>query len=90
MGYYDKRVVYLSEMEQGNRIKGAGFVRMECQGESCSFDMHVSGMGMLADRKYDIYAVSVWGKERLLGQIYLHGGNGEWKEAYDKARMGMA
>lgn len=54
MVHYDKKVIYLSEMEYGNKRRGAGFVRMECRGESCSFDMHVSGMGTLAERKYDI------------------------------------
>ncbi len=88
MVYYDKKVIYLSEMEYGNRIKGAGFARMECRGESCSFDVHVSGMKMLAEKKYDLAVVSVWGKEYFIGRIFLHNGSGEWKGVYADGKVG--
>lgn len=87
MVHYDKKVIYLSEMEYGNRRKGAGFVRMECRGESCSFDMHVSGMGTLAERKYDVTVISVWGKEYRIGKLFIHNGSGEWREVYEKGRV---
>lgn len=87
MAYYDKKVIYLSEMEYGNRIKGAGFVKMECRGESCSFDVHISGMRGLPEKKYDIVVVSVQGKEYTIGKIFLYGGNGEWKEIYGNGRV---
>ncbi len=87
MVHYDKKVIYLSEMEYGNKRKGAGFVRMECRGESCSFDMHVSGMGTLAERKYDVAVISVRGKEYLIGEIFIHNGNGSWSGIYEKGRV---
>ena len=62
MAYYDKKIVYLSEMEYGSKIRGAGFVRMEFYGEACSLDMQVSGMTGLPDGKYGISVISVWGK----------------------------
>lgn len=89
MAYYDKKVIYLSEMEYGNKIKGAGFVRMECRGESCSFDMHVSGLAAQAEKKYDIFVVSAEGKEYPAGRIFLHKGSGEWKEVFDRDRAGF-
>ena len=90
MVYYDKKVIYLSEVEYGNRVKGAGFARMECRGESCSFDVHVSGMKMLAEKKYDIAVVSISGKEYLIGRIFLHNGAGEWKKVYTDGKVRAA
>lgn len=90
MAYYDKRVIYLSETEYGNRIKGAGFVKMECRGESCSFDVHISGLWESAEKKYDINVISVQGKEYTIGKIFLHGGSGEWKACYGDGRVAAA
>lgn len=87
MVHYDKKVVYLSEMEYGNKRRGAGFVRMECRGESCSFDMHVSGMGTLAERKYDIAVMSARGKEYRIGKIFIHNGSGDWRGVYEKGEV---
>lgn len=90
MAYYDKKVIYLSETEYGNRIKGAGFVKMECRGESCSFDVHISGLWELAEKKYDINVISMQGKEYCIGKIFLHGGSGEWKACYGNGRVTAA
>lgn len=90
MAYYDKKVIYLSETEYGNRIKGAGFVKMECRGESCSFDVHISGLWESAEKKYDINVISVQGKEYTIGKIFLHGGSGEWKACYGDGRVAAA
>ena len=90
MAYYDKKVIYLSETEYGNRIKGAGFVKMECRGESCSFDVHISGLWDLTEKKYDINVISMQGKEYCIGKIFLHGGSGEWKACYGNGRVTAA
>lgn len=90
MAYYDKKVIYLSETEYGNRIKGAGFVKMECRGESCSFDVHISGLWELTEKKYDINVISMQGKEYCIGKIFLHGGSGEWKACYGNGRVTAA
>ena len=87
MAYYDKKIVYLSEMEYGSKIRGAGFVRMEFYGEACSLDMQVSGMTELPDGKYGISVISVWGKECEVGKIYIHNGKGEWKERYENGHL---
>lgn len=86
---YSKKVVYLSYLEQGSRIKGAGFVRVETIGEKWSFDMRISGMTELPDRKYDIYVTNIRGKEYRIGGIFLHRGCGEWKENGEGRAAGM-
>lgn len=89
MANYSKKVVYLSYLEQGSRIKGAGFVKVETIGEKWSFDMRVSGMMELSDRKYDIYIINLGGKEYRIGGIFLHRGCGEWKESGEGGAAGM-
>ncbi len=81
MADYYKKVIYLSYLEQGNRIKGAGFMKVEALDNKWVFDMRVSGMPGLADKKYDIHAVDWKGKEYWTGSIFLHKGSGEWKES---------
>ena len=50
MADYYKKVIYLSYLEQGNRIRGAGFIKIEVSGNAWSFAMRVSGMAELADK----------------------------------------
>lgn len=78
-GYY-KKVIYLSYLEQGNRIKSAGFIKAEVAGTRWVFDMRVSGMTELAEKRYDIYVGNAK-KEYVIGRIFLHKGSGEWKRS---------
>lgn len=87
MAYYDKKIVYLSEMEYGSRIKGAGFVRIEFRGRACSLDMHVSGLAEIKDDKYNIYVTSKSEDECAIGEIYIHGGRGQWQGSYENGML---
>lgn len=92
MADYHKKVIYLSYLEQGNRIKGAGFIKAEVLGDKWTFNMRVSGMAELEEKKYDIYVVSIKEEEYKIGGIFLHRGNGEWKksgEGYIIAEAGL-
>lgn len=82
MADYAKKVIYLSEMEYGNKIKGAGFARMEFSGEACFLSINISGLAGVTADKYDIYAVFMTGKEYPIGQVYIHNGKGEWQAEY--------
>lgn len=84
MAYYDKKVIYLSVMEYGSKVKGAGFVRMEFRGEACSLDMHISGMTELPEKEYDICVMSIRGEKCKVGKFYLHNGKGEWQKRYEQ------
>ena len=90
MAYYDKKIVYLSEMEYGSKIKGAGFVRMEFRDKACSLDMHISGMTELPEKRYDISVISIWGETYEVGKIYIHNGKGEWQKSYDDGCQGLS
>ena len=79
MADYYKKVIYLSYLEQGNRIRGAGFIKIEVSGNAWSFVMRVSGMAELAGKKYDIYVGSKK-EEYVIGKLFLHNGSGEWEK----------
>ncbi len=81
MADYLKKVIYLSYLEQGNKVRSAGFIKVEISGDKWAFHMHVSGMTELPEKKYDIYVVNIKGKEYGIGNIFLHKGSGEWKES---------
>lgn len=89
MADYNKKVIYLSYLEEGNRIKGAGFIKTEVFGNKWAFDMRVSGMQQLTEKKYDICVADWKGKEYQIGSIFLHKGNGEWKESGEGSPTGM-
>ena len=54
MADYLKKVIYLSYLEQGNKVRSAGFIKVEISGDKWAFHMHVSGMTELPEKKYDI------------------------------------
>lgn len=74
-----KRVVYLSYMEFGSRVKGAGFVKVECQRDEWTFNMHISGMAEWPDKKFEVWVMDKKGEEYGIGSIFLHRGCGEWR-----------
>lgn len=82
MAAYGKKIVYLSYMENGDKIRNAGFVKVVSEKSGCSVDMHISGMGEAADGKYDVCIVGFDGRERIFGKVHVHRGKGEWKAYY--------
>lgn len=82
MADYGKKVVYLSCLEDGNKVKNAGFLKIRKETERCGMDMHISALKEVKNGKYDICAIGFGGSEFVLGNIYLHMGKGEWKAAF--------
>lgn len=87
MAGYGKKIVYLSCMDKGEKVKNGGFLRVATEKGKCSLDMHVSGMEMLPDGKYDICAVGFDGREGIIGRVPIYMGQGAWKKEYD-GRLG--
>lgn len=79
MAGYIKKVIYLSYMRSGSKVKSAGFVKIEKSGGICKMDMHISGLGHLAERQYEIKAVTFGEEAKIIGRIFLHMGCGEWQ-----------
>ena len=77
MCVYYKKIIYLSCMEHGIKVKRAGFIKMEFRREACSLDMHVSGMDEVKEGKYNIEALTFNGQKHLIGSILLYRGKGD-------------
>lgn len=85
---YDRRIVYLSEMEHDTKIKNTGFVRVESCGSKLLLDMHVNGIVKASDGQYPVFAEYSAERAFPVGRIFLRGGKGEWKETLDMENIG--
>ena len=75
--FYDRKIKYLDYMENGDKVRSAGFVKMEVAGENCNVQVSVNGL-----YKTDTLRREVWicggGKEAVLGEIDLDAGKGSF------------
>lgn len=84
---YGRKIIYLSDMESGNKIKNAGFIRVETCDDRLQLDMHVSGMTGMTDQYYPVLAEYSAGQVNSVGRIFLRGGKGDWKETFHTENM---
>ena len=72
---FERKIKYLDYLENGVRIKGAGFIKLETRNGTCELQIQVSGMHMTDNYTREVYMVS--GKNAaLLGELSLCGGKG--------------
>lgn len=73
--FYDRKIKYLDYMENGDKVRSAGFVKIEVTGETCNILVSVNGLF-----RTDTFRREVWigggGKETILGEIGLEAGKG--------------
>ena len=82
MAYYDKKVIYLSYMEEEMKIKSAGFIKIENREGDVKLEMRISGLLMLIDGTYEVQAFTRTKGIHTLGKVYMHQGMGEWSANY--------
>ncbi len=75
---YDRKIRYLDYCENGERIKGAGFVKLEVRDGRFRMDLNVRGIPCMASFAGDVILCGK-GKEYALGQIALERGTGEFR-----------
>lgn len=77
--FYDRKIKYLEDRVDGERISAAGFVKAEVRGELCRIEIHVSGI-----RRTDTFEKTVFvlggQKEGLLCKIKITEGRGDTGE----------
>lgn len=88
MAYYDKKVVYLSYLKYGSKIKNAGFVKIENLNGNIKMDMRVTNLSAVKDNRYDISVITHAKEEYVIGKIYIHKGSGEWNESFRNEKIG--
>lgn len=88
MAYYNKKIIYLSCMEYGNKVKNAGFIKIENEEKKSAIDVRISGMSGMPNKTCEIMIETTEGKSELIGKIFLHQGKGEWKESFLRGKIG--
>ena len=73
--FFDQKIKYLEYWEAGTRVRGAGFVRLECWGTTCNLIMQVSGLFEGANGSYPVLALGM-GREVKLEELFLQKGQG--------------
>lgn len=89
--FYDKKIVYLDYLENGEKIKNGGFVKWDVRGEDCRIQIHIRGLYTTDTLQGEIKLISrqeTYGADR----IGLQFGTGEyashWKNS-DLAGTGI-
>ncbi len=83
--YYDKKIRYLEYLENGEKIKSAGFVKIEIMDENCNIQVNVTGLHpsescsrevrLMGTAPADTAEIPTQ-REGVLGEIALQSGRG--------------
>lgn len=85
---YDRKIKYLEDIRNGERVRGAGFVKIEVRDSLCRMNIHVSGLHETDSFEKPVLLVH-GDKEGLLCRIKLAGGRGDTGElCLDSASLG--
>ncbi|MCM1043946.1 MAG: DUF6128 domain-containing protein [Candidatus Gastranaerophilales bacterium] len=86
--YFDRKVKYLDYVENGERIKGAGFVKIEVRDQVCRMQICVRGLHV-TDHYEKQVILTADKQESILCKIKIEGGEGNTGElCMDSERMG--
>ena len=75
---YDRKIKYLDYMENGERVKGSGFVKLEIRDKSLRLEMTVTGLHPTDTFTRDVMLRSEKG-ESAIGRIEISGGRGNYR-----------
>lgn len=84
MAYYDKKIVYLSYMEHGQRMSGAGFIKLEEYDTYASVEVMVKGIGKNIHKMAQVLVINVRGEAKPIGTIEIKSGEGKWRGTTEK------
>lgn len=75
---YDRKIKYLDYCENGERVRGSGFLKTEIFEGSCKVELTVKGVRCAGELAGDVILCGA-GREEVLGKIQLLGGQGEFR-----------
>lgn len=84
--FYDRKIKYFDYKQNGERICGGGFVKIEVRNGICSFDFRISGLHVKDTFTKQIYLVA-WDKEEVLCDIHIKEGRGEKQISVSEKNM---
>lgn len=70
---FDQKIKYLDYMEAGVRVRGAGFLRLECWGKTCNLILQVSGLFEGAKGSFPVMLGGM-GRRIKLGELSVKNG----------------
>lgn len=73
--HYDQKIRYLEMQERGEKLKGAGFVKLECWGKTCNLLIQLSCMERMADGEREWF-LEADGMRRPIGKMEVVDGRG--------------
>ncbi len=87
---YDRRIKYLEYLENGERVRGAGFVKAERRGTLCRMRICVKGIRGAEGFTRPV-VIRADKQEGILGQIRMEGGSGDTGElCLDSRSLGQS
>lgn len=75
---YDRKIKYLDYCENGERIRGGGFLKTEISQDSFKVELTVKGVRCAGESVGDVLLCGA-DREEVLGKIQLAGGQGEFR-----------
>ena len=75
---FEQKIKYLDFYEGNVRLRGAGFMRLECWGNTCNLILQVSGLPEIGNGNYPV-SLAGEDREETLGEISLEKGKGRWE-----------
>ena len=75
---YDRKIKYLDYCENGERVRGSGFLKTEIFKDSFKMELTVKGVRCAGELTGDVILCGA-GREEVLGKIMLQGGQGEFR-----------
>ncbi len=86
MPEYRRLISYMYEYEGENKGKNVGFVKLESRNGQCRLDVNVKRI-FLGGNAIGVYLLGKDGGKTFLGNMFVRGGNGEFRTMVDAANV---
>ncbi len=78
---YDRKIKYLDYLENGQRIQGVGYVKLERREETLGLELAVTGLRATDSCERDVMICGA-GEAKCVGKIIISNGRGQWKQLF--------
>jgi len=79
--FYDRKIKYLDYYENGGRVKGGGFIKLEARDGRLRVEVSVNGLHATDTFVRDVLLCGK-GQEGAIGKITVKGGRGQFRQVY--------
>jgi len=82
---YDRKIRYLDYLENGQRIQGAGYVKVECREGTLRLELAITGLRATDSCEKDVLICSQR-EEKSIGKVIISNGRGQYGQLYHDLR----